>query len=444
MKCRITILICTLYSVLCTMNAQDFARLSERSIMGTARYVGMSGAMTAIGGDPSSVLDNAAGLGLYRRTEVMVTADQMIDRTRQLGAKQSLQRLQFMVPQVSVVLSVPTSNLSSGGVQFHNFMFSYQRLQTFRRSMFGESTREPSLGALLAGSEVNWDLPFCADRYNATNSLSLVESGYVNDYAFHWAMNTADRWYLGAGLNIYSWTLISEGKYMEYFDTRNTRGVAYSNLNSTYILFSGAAAAFSLGTILRPTSWLRFGLGLQTPSFGSLTTATYGTIEAQTDSLRYSDSPTCRSVDKSFHMPFHISTSVAFQFGAYGMLSMQYDCFHQQKLNAMHSLRAGIEVIPVLGLYINAGYAYESTFARTTQVVPMDPSFDRQDTYFLTPRWSQYASVGVGYRGTHMLAQLAYQYRWQRIDLFAHELMSPYEMNTQTHRIVLTLGWHRN
>ena len=49
------------------LQAQDFSRMSERSIMGTARYVGMSGAMTAIGGDPSACLDNPAGLGLYRR-----------------------------------------------------------------------------------------------------------------------------------------------------------------------------------------------------------------------------------------------------------------------------------------------------------------------------------------------------------------------------------------
>ena len=44
--------------------SQDYTRLSERTIIGTARYVGMSGAMTAIGGDPSAVTDNPAELGL--------------------------------------------------------------------------------------------------------------------------------------------------------------------------------------------------------------------------------------------------------------------------------------------------------------------------------------------------------------------------------------------
>ncbi len=64
-------------------DAQDFERLSERTIMGTARYVGMGGAMTAIGGDPSSVKDNPAGLGLYRRSEVMFTIDCTVDNVEQ-------------------------------------------------------------------------------------------------------------------------------------------------------------------------------------------------------------------------------------------------------------------------------------------------------------------------------------------------------------------------
>ena len=65
------------------VNSQDIQRFSERQIIGTARYVGMGGAMTAIGGDASAVQDNPAGLGLYRRSEVMLTLSETIDRTTQ-------------------------------------------------------------------------------------------------------------------------------------------------------------------------------------------------------------------------------------------------------------------------------------------------------------------------------------------------------------------------
>ena len=70
--------------VLCALSlsawSQDDARLSERTLTGTARYMGMGGAMTAIGGDPSAVRDNPAGLGLYRRMEVLVTMGGQCDQ----------------------------------------------------------------------------------------------------------------------------------------------------------------------------------------------------------------------------------------------------------------------------------------------------------------------------------------------------------------------------
>ena len=76
--------LCSLLLVLgSALRAQDIQRFSERQIIGTARYVGMGGAMTAIGGDPSAVQDNPAGLGLYRRSEVMLTLDETIDQTTQ-------------------------------------------------------------------------------------------------------------------------------------------------------------------------------------------------------------------------------------------------------------------------------------------------------------------------------------------------------------------------
>ena len=42
-------------------------------LIGTARFIGMSGAMTAVGGDPSAVKLNPAGLGIYRHSQFSVT-----------------------------------------------------------------------------------------------------------------------------------------------------------------------------------------------------------------------------------------------------------------------------------------------------------------------------------------------------------------------------------
>ena len=101
--------------------SQDYTRLSERTIIGTARYVGMSGAMTAIGGDPSAVTDNPAGLGLYRRAEAMVTMDIGIDKTLQTGQDQSGKTLRFSLAQASAVFSLGDFSKDKGLIAY-NFM----------------------------------------------------------------------------------------------------------------------------------------------------------------------------------------------------------------------------------------------------------------------------------------------------------------------------------
>lgn len=418
--------------------------MSERTIMGTARYVGMGGAMSAIGGDPSAVHDNVAGLGLYRRSELLLTLNYTYDRTNQIGTTDYSGRHNFMLPQASLVLSLPSNALDDNGLQYNNFILSFHRLHSFNRNMYGASEGEPSLGALLKGTDVNWDIPFCAERYSATDYLNLQESGYVDEFGIEWAMNLSNQLYLGAGLRIQSYSLTSDAVYHETFAKENEKGVKYMNRNATTTIFSGTSCNLSAGVIYRPTGWLRLGMGLQTHSLGALNSYTAGTLSAQTDSLRFSYAPDCSSRDADFHMPLHLSSSLAFQIGAYGLIAFQYDYLHQFKQNAVHSLRAGIEVIPVLGLYINAGYAYESTFNNEELIVPMDYSFNRQDTYFQQPKWSQYASLAVGYRGTYAVVQAAYQYRWQQLNLTAHEKTAPFDMHADTHRIVLTIGWHRN
>lgn len=435
-----TLLIALCALCMMPMRAQDFARMSERTLMGTARYVGMSGAMSAVGGDPSAVLDNPAGLGLYQRSEVLVTFDETLDYSRQVGNSQKWFRSQFMCPQASLVLSIPTFTTNDKGVQSYNMMFSYRRMHSFGRTYEAIGANSTSLGSILPALNI----PFCTDATNKENSLYLREWGYVNEYSFDWSLNIGHRWYVGMGLHIQDYLLSSDAVYKETFDEMSTEGINYFNKNNTSLQFTGVSCDFSFGLIYRPTKWLRLGVGIQTPSLGILRTYSSGTFGAQTDSLRYSIAPDITFSDRNFHLPLHLSSSVAFQIGAYGLISLQHDYIKQLKEPAVHSLRAGIEVIPVLGMYINAGYVYESAFKPATTVVPMDPSFDRQDTYFLHLRQTQYASFAIGYRGAFFMVQAAYQYRWQNINLYAHEEAEPYDMHADTHRIVLTLGWHKN
>ena len=58
------------------MSAQtvyDAAKITNKDLNGTARFVGMGGAMGALGGDISTIGTNPAGIGVYRSNDAMVS-----------------------------------------------------------------------------------------------------------------------------------------------------------------------------------------------------------------------------------------------------------------------------------------------------------------------------------------------------------------------------------
>jgi len=448
-------------AVLCALSAgtfaveqQDFTRLSERDLVGTARYVGMCGAMTAIGGDPSAVHDNPAGLGLYRRAEVSLTFDYSHDRTREPHEPNiaALKTNRFQVPQASLVIALGNPYQLTG-VIYNNFMISYHRTRTYNRrwQALGNSGNMGSLGYQIAQNGVDLGIAYPADRKNIYNDFYLEEHGYINEFSLDWAINISNRWYVGAGLRTQHFRLSDDAEYYEDFAIPLGDSIHPYLQNNSSVIHSGVGCKLAAGIIYRPTRWWRIGLSLETPSIGAFRTQTHGTIKALTDSLRISDAPDLYDGKRVFHSPLRLSASVALQVYDKAMLALQYDYAHTFNSMDFHALRFGAEVVPVNGLYLNAGYAFMWSMNRSNPnpsangptTYPMDPTFDRQDTYFRTLEGGQYASVGIGYRGTHMFVQAAYQYHWQSVNLYAHQLQADY-MKADTHRLVVTVGWHQN
>ena len=53
-----------------TLDTYIGAQLATEDLNGTARYVGMGGAMDALGADISTIGSNPAGIGLFRKSQV--------------------------------------------------------------------------------------------------------------------------------------------------------------------------------------------------------------------------------------------------------------------------------------------------------------------------------------------------------------------------------------
>ena len=447
--------------------AQDAQRFFERSIMGTARYVGMGGAMTAIGGDPTAVMDNPAGLGLYRRNEIAMTIDETIDRTQQLDSRDSYQRERFMVPNVAGIMAWGSPNKQRGMI-FNNFMFSYNRLASFNRDIVTQGTQLGMVQTIcnitnglpesnfdqdkvwedtkiawlsILGYETYLINPTTNDQWtpvdNFTNgSLSISESGNYDQYTFSWASNINNQWYVGLSLNVPTLS------YTKNISILETNRINSAELKSMYYV-SGVGVSGSIGLIYRPIRSLRIGASFHTPTVLGLSVQTEGDMYSTVDNLQYETLTPASGVQTSeIVSPLRTSFSVAGQIGNEALISLQYDYAHSAYMEDLHTLRIGAEAQAYRGLFFNAGYVYESSFLREDPIWMLAYNEIRTDMDYRYTANTQYASLGMGYRGDLVVAQMAYQYGWQTLHQYASEMqMTPMQVATHTHRIVATLAW---
>ena len=331
-------------------------RFAERQIIGTARYVGMGGAMTAIGGDPSAVIDNPAGLGLYRRSEIALTVDETIDRTQQVGSEDTYQRARFAAPHVSAIWAWGNPMKQSGMI-YNNFMFSVNRLANFNRDVvvsgrgmgMAETICQKTNGL---AEEYLYDKPWddieigwlsilgyegylidphvdslasnLFDKYAwipaidfADGTLSVSESGTYDQYTLSWASNISNQWYIGVSLNIPTLS------YTKHVSHRETDRINSAELKSMYHL-SGLGVSGSIGLIYRPIQALRIGASFETPTMMSLSMQTEGDMYstlAPEDIL----TPESGIISTEMVAPLRTSVSVAGQLGSIGLLALQYD-----------------------------------------------------------------------------------------------------------------------
>ena len=118
-------------------SAQDTyqsAKLIENDLNGTARYVGMGGAMEALGADISTMSTNPAGIGLFRNSQVSLSGGLLF----QTGADNKMRynhseinfngkKTNLSFDQIGIVWTMPAANRRS----FLNIGFNYRKSRNF-------------------------------------------------------------------------------------------------------------------------------------------------------------------------------------------------------------------------------------------------------------------------------------------------------------------------
>lgn len=308
MKRNRLFLLAMMLPALFSMQAQtsyEAATLLDTDLSGTSRYVGMGGAMSALGADMSVMATNPAGTALYRSWDVAFSfggnwATQYtyanIGRGRAFDAYGSFDNGGFVVAN---------KHSNDNILRFVNFGFNYRNVKRFD-GMMGMAS---DLNGLSQTGQMAWqafqnqnviyedfndadELGFFKSNYykedwvgwltlmgaqgylidgsaldggtyypSYNNSYTETQSGGIDAYDFNLSFNLADVVYLGATFTTYDVNRNTESSYTEDFaDGSYTLQNFYRTVGSGY--------DFKLGVIMRPfpESSFRVGISATTPT----------------------------------------------------------------------------------------------------------------------------------------------------------------------------------
>jgi hypothetical protein len=347
-------------------NMDDALRYSRLFNQGTARFNGMSGAFTALGGDVSAITLNPAAAGLFRSTEVTITPQvffrDMNTDWNGFGSDDSYSGLNL--GQIGVVSSFSTGRTS--GLTNLSFAYSFNRTNNYYRyavvdgisddgsmaDWWAYDAREFRTGELGGKAWMAYEtylidtLPNFLDQYGSIYSYYGEEdpvygqqvkrvidnSGYSNEHTVALGANIGDKVYLGAGFGITNLSYTGHYTHSEIDEAQNT----FDLLSFTYTDHFNAVGSgwnFKLGAIVRPFESLRIGVGFTTPTIYNIDEVWYNSLSVKLDRNTPSNpaddlSPTAElDDDYSYRIttPYHLNAGIAYQIGDFGVISADYE-----------------------------------------------------------------------------------------------------------------------
>jgi hypothetical protein len=369
----------------------DALRFSRTTFGGSARYLGISGAQTALGGDIGSLAGNPAGLGFYRRSEFSISPSlgfasaNAVYSTDASAVRDNKGNFNFQ--NIGVVFSRAKDGITPGAwrggswgialTKTNNFnnRYSYSGTNSensivdyFYNQTSGFSPQDLGTGSLPVDAELAFntylldtidnqfvDRPIPYFYENGTprpeyqRPTSIRQSGTVEtrgaqsqiDIAY--GGNFADRLYLGAALGINTIRYNESRTFMEEsLDAASSlNSIALTDELST----TGTGINLRAGAIFRATDWIRIGGSIQTPTYYAINESYSTSLTANYNNFSYSDSITLTNQTVSsdpgayayrLATPFKATAGVALFAGKFGFWStdVEYVSYNNAKISS--------------------------------------------------------------------------------------------------------------
>lgn len=342
-------------------------KIASEDLNGTARYVGMGGALEALGADISTMGTNPAGIGLMKHSTVSASAGVQFQGNGHNFANGDKTNASF--DQAGFVWS-----MRSGRKSFLNFGFNYHKSrnldyilnsagalngaaankQSYMKNLLGDYRRggffiDTNTDGDLIGYEdaqssytsptfnqvdyLMWNA-FLVDPntqvagYNDGSSYAFdrAHTGYIGEYDFNISGNIKDRVFLGVTFGIHDVHYKGYSEYTEYLiDGNGNDAGSLTIADNRKITGSGFDVKF--GAIIRPieTSPFRFGVYIHTPTWYDLTTKNYTTLANNTSYGAYDEGRSHESYDFKMFTPWKFGVSVGHTVGNFLALGATYE-----------------------------------------------------------------------------------------------------------------------
>ncbi|MBR1401528.1 MAG: hemin receptor [Prevotella sp.] len=419
------------------------AAVATQDLNGSARYVGMGGAMEALGADISTIGTNPAGIGLFRHSMVSASMGMLSQQGAKTYGIADKNKVSF--DQVGFVYARQTGENS-----FMNLGFNYHKSRNFSQivsaadRLSGASSNKLSyikgdlglLGLQYSNSEwlgnsnafnqidyLNYNaLMYDEDDdtfyYNEANGYTFNNGvkGHVNDFDFNISGNINDKVFLGFTVGIKD---VDYQKYSEYSESLLTgRGDPVGNViikDSRTI--EGTGFDIKAGVTFRPIeeSPFRIALYVHTPTWYDLKTSNYTTLTNNTTVGLYDNGYSEERYDFKLYTPWKFGASVGHTFGSslaigatyefadYAHLDSRvntgesYDWYYdtytessehdfamndhtKQCLNGVHTLKVGAELKADENFAVRLGYNFISPMY--SKDAYKDGSIDSPGSYY--------------------------------------------------------------
>ena len=513
----------TFAASLLAQTADDAITLAQQYREGTARTMAMGNAFTALGGDLGAVGINPASSGVMAFSQVTITPSLTMTRssTSYLGNTTDARSTGLNLSNIGTVLTFDTGRYR--GLVNYSFGFVYNKTNNFRSSMKASGTTDNSsmLSSIAAGLEgIPWmyiDLEKTSNPYTSTDApwpgilawntyvlapLSylggkyadvddsymastenydalrdeLVIGGPLNQYfnrrtrgsnqefAFNFGMNFSDFVYVGANLNLYTVSQITE----EYYEEKAQNPAMFedgfvSMDNSFWLRTSGAGANLKLGVIVTPFAGLRLGATITTPTRYSLTDEwDYTMNTAFNNGNKYTEQSPTGHWNYAVTTPMRWSVGAAYTFWDRGLISVDYEMtdYARTRLNTVRDYGSdnlyASENSDIATTYKNAGILRVGAEVRITDFLSLRGGFQQYasavkgyDYHYAAWAPTRIYSAGIGFNISPMFSidlawqhQAAHSDQFQLYDNYSGYVSVPQGITTHNlHKAVCTLSF---